>query len=100
GSSEELVQRYAVSIDHPPDKITGPLFHARFFVAGFAFTENPGAHQRRQRQRNETGRKDRNDDGDRKFLENAAKQSRQKNQGNENRRQRQRHRQNGERNFA
>ena len=71
-SIQKFVQRAAVPVDHALDEIAGPLFHSRALVTGSAFTKNARAHQRRQRQRNQTGRENGDNDCNRKFLENSA----------------------------
>src|SRR5205823_13435286 len=96
---QEFVQGPAVCLYHALDEIAGPFFHSGFFVAGSPFTQNARAHQGRECQRNETGRENSDDDGNRKFLKDSAKQSWQENQRNKYRGQRKSHRQNGERNF-
>ena len=47
GAIEKPVQGSAVGCDHAFDEIAGPFFHSRAFVSGFAFAQNPCAHQRR-----------------------------------------------------
>src|SRR5438045_5473071 len=100
GAIKKFVESATVPTDHALDEIPGPSFQSRLFVAGPAFTQNARAHQRRQGQGNQTGGENRRDDRDRKFLEDASEQSRQKHQRNKNSGQRKRHRQNRERNLA
>src|SRR5205823_2580216 len=79
GAIEEFVQRAAVSRDHAFNEVAGPLFHAGTFMTSFSFAQNSGAHQRRKGERNQPRGKNCDDDGHRKFAEDAAKQTGKKN---------------------
>ena len=48
GAIEKSIKSATVGADNALNEIGRPLFHARAFVTGFAFTENTRTHQRRQ----------------------------------------------------
>src|SRR5207302_9737166 len=72
GAVEKSIKSTAIRANDALNKIASPLFHACAFMAGFAFTENTRAHQRRHSQRDKSGSENCHDDGDGKFLEDAA----------------------------
>src|SRR5262249_61527535 len=64
-----------------------------------SFSEHPRAHERRQRQRDQTRGEDGHDDRDRKLAEDASHEARQQHEGKENGRERDGHGKNREADF-
>src|SRR5215472_1971263 len=79
---EKPIERPAIRINDTIDEIAGVTFHPGRLMASFAFPQNAGAHQRRERQRYKTGCENRHDDRDGEFTKNASEQSRNEYQRN------------------
>src|SRR3989442_1927309 len=89
-------KRRAVQREHAFLNAADHSLHPGLFYAMAAFLQQTRAHQRSQRQRDDTGSEDGNHDGDRELAKDAADQSRHENQRNEDGSQRDRHRHNRE----
>ena len=97
---EEPIKGAAVKTQDRLEETVGEAFHPRPALPGFMLAQKPRAHEWSEGERDKTRRKNRNDDCDGELPKNPAEQSRHKSERNKDGSQRQRHRQNGERNFA
>src|SRR5665213_344999 len=96
--AQSKLQRAVVAITHPVKK---PLEDVVNFAVLFSFfrMHKTAAHHRRKRQRNKTGRQNRDDNGHGKFVQQPSEQSAHEQNRNENRRKRKRHGNDGEADF-
>ena len=97
---EKPIERAPVKVANRVEEPRYETLRPVLAMAGAAFDQNARAHQRRERQRDETGGENRDDDGNGELAKNSPEQSGHESKRNKNRRERKRHGENGERNFA
>ena len=97
---EKPIERTAVECPDWFEKTVGETFHPGLAMTRLMLAQEPRAHERRERERDQARRENRHDDRDRELTENSPEKSRHECEGNEHSRERERHGQNRERNFA